>query len=158
MQYRLTELLLTCRAHAPCWIEVKSILTDFPLATDARAERTIVDTVKCATQLIKPWITLERQDGINLVHRELAVNKGFPRPFDIVILLQVRVQCAKNGMAHCPFTLLHSHLLTLKSHYRPTAPSAPKDGECANVSERVPVINYKTSDKSQDDFTKISTI
>jgi hypothetical protein len=58
---------LTSFAQTTCWIRIYQIIINAILAAQAEPERAFLKPLKRSTQLIKMCITLEREDGIELV-------------------------------------------------------------------------------------------
>ena len=90
---------------------IESNLTDSTFAADAAAIHILLKAVEGASQFIKSWVSLKREDCINLMGRHLSSSEFVFVQTDVVILLEMVIYTSQNHSPHRPFALFHRGLL-----------------------------------------------
>jgi hypothetical protein len=121
-QYMVVEPI-TRSTQPPCGIRVQEGLVHSILAGKTVAIRSSVEAVQRTAELIDTWVTLEREQRIDLVIRHLTLHKLFARDLQPVRILQMCIETLQDTPSHYTLAFLHdgsslSRLKTIPPHSR----------------------------------------
>jgi hypothetical protein len=107
----MSQLLLTCGTEPSRRVPVKKLLAYVVLAGQTLSVCAFFKAIERTSQLIQPGVGFERQQRIDVMVRELTIDKRFSPPLDPVEHLQVIVQAGEDRTSQHSLTPLHLFLL-----------------------------------------------